>query len=207
MRRHHWFFLITCLLLVILSWWWVKQAPYRVAKKFLIALQSGDIQTLYELSDPYERNLIKLKPENFRAAYDIFFRNFFQSWYFEEIRPHISMRRFILTLSSHNHYPFVVTFKNEKGQFYKSLIVPRWTEDKWSVFYGRWRVSFGNFVYFFHMQSQPISRQLAVLKGLLKSGFYAFPTETGLIYNVPVGIEMLEAEIALEKAKGSQGTR
>lgn len=199
MRRHLLVSLATFAFLCLI-WWWIKQAPYRVAWKFLVSLQKGDIKTIYELSDPYEKNLMNLKQENFQAAYDVFFSEFFKSWRVKKIEPHIYAKQFKSTLPP-IYYPFVATFENEKGQQYKCIIAPRWTEDKWRILYGRWRVSFGNFVYHFHIQSKPIERRLIVYEKLLRSGFYAFPTETGSIFNVLLEIEILRLELIHPRGK------
>ena len=50
-------------LLVVLVWWWQWQAPYRTLKTFLVALERSDINTLYNLSPPKEREHKIITPE------------------------------------------------------------------------------------------------------------------------------------------------
>lgn len=53
-------------LLTIGLWWWRWQAPYRTLKTFLYALEKGDINTLYNLAPPKERELKIITPELIR---------------------------------------------------------------------------------------------------------------------------------------------
>jgi hypothetical protein len=79
--------IIVALVIGGLVWWWNKQAPYRVARAFLDALQEGDIERLYALSDPMERHLLKLTPDNFRSAYNLLLKSFVEEWRWKKTSP------------------------------------------------------------------------------------------------------------------------
>mgnify|MGYP000157703651 CR=1 FL=1 len=185
--------IVLFLIAVGLIWWWYKQAPYRVARAFLNALQEGDIERLYALSDPMERNLLKLTPDNFRSAYNLLLKPFFEQWRLKKLRPHIYARQYRFTLPP-DYFPIVITYEAKDGRRQLGLIVPRWTEEGW-------RVSLGRFIYFLYLQPDEIPKatKREVLLRLLKSGFYAFLTEHGEIYSVPTALDWLEVEMAKER--------
>jgi len=189
-----WVILVAAFLVVVgIVWWWNKQAPYRVARAFLDALQEGDIERLYALSDPMERHLLKLTPENFRSAYNLLLKSFFEEWRWKELRPTFETRRYRFTLPP-DYFPIFVIYEAKDGRRLQSGIIPRWTEEGW-------RVSLGRFIYFLYLQPDEIPKatKREVLLRLLKSGFYAFPTEHGDIYSVPTALDWLEEEMAKER--------
>jgi hypothetical protein len=56
-------------LLSVLAWWWQWQAPYRTLKSFLSALERGDVNALYNLAPPKERELKIVTPELIHHTY------------------------------------------------------------------------------------------------------------------------------------------
>ncbi|MFA0743313.1 MAG: hypothetical protein LASZOEIN_000086 [Candidatus Fervidibacter sp.] len=185
--------IIVALVIGGLVWWWNKQAPYRVARAFLDALQEGDIERLYALSDPMERHLLKLTPDNFRSAYNLLLKSFVEKWRWKKLRPHPEARLYRFTLPP-DCFPIYITYEAKDGRRREELIIPRWTEEGW-------RVSLGRFIYFLYLQPDEIPKatKREVLLRLLKSGFYAFPTERGNIYSIPIALDWLEAEMAKER--------
>jgi hypothetical protein len=185
--------IIVALVIGGLVWWWNKQAPYRVARAFLDALQEGDIERLYALSDPMERHLLKLTPDNFRSAYNLLLKSFVEEWRWKKLRPHPYARQYRFFLPP-DYFPIYITYEAKDGRRRGELIVPRWTEEGW-------RVSLGRFIYFLYLQPDEIPKatKREVLLRLLKSGFYAFPTEHGEIFNIPTALDWLEAEMAKER--------
>lgn len=184
-KRYRNLTVVAALLAAVGIWWWYKQAPYRVASVFLGALQRGDIERLYKLSDPIERELLKLTPENFQVAYNTILSPFFQKWRLKEMRMHLYAKQFRLTLPP-DYFPFTVIFEGEKGQVHRAIVATRWTKEGW-------RVSFGRFIYFLYLQSDdiPSSTKREILIKLLRAGFYAFPTERGEIYNTTTALQWL----------------
>ena len=61
--------IVILLLLSVLVWWWQWQAPYRTLKSFLSALEQGDVNALYNLAPPKERELKIVTPELVRYTY------------------------------------------------------------------------------------------------------------------------------------------
>jgi len=187
-----WVILVAVFLVVIglIWWWWCKQAPYRVARAFLNALQEGNIEGLYALSDPMERNLLKLTPENFRSAYNLLLKPFFEEWRWKELRqPAFEARLYRFTLPP-DYFPIYVTYEAKDGRRLRRGFILRWTEEGW-------RISLGRFVYFLYEEASKATKREVLLR-LLKSGFYAFPTERGDIYSVPTALDWLEAEMKKE---------
>jgi hypothetical protein len=135
-------------------------------------MERGDIERLYQLSDPLERKTLELTHENFRAAYDAILRPFFQEWKVAGFKVHPSVRQFRLTLPP-DDYLITVTYENAKGQRYRAVLTTRRTDEGW-------RVSFGRAIYNLFLRSYPDipkEAQRRVLKGLLQSGFYVIITE------------------------------
>jgi hypothetical protein len=61
--------ILSIALVIIGVWWWQWQAPYRTLMTFLSALEKGDINTLYALSPPKERELKIINLELIRYTY------------------------------------------------------------------------------------------------------------------------------------------
>jgi hypothetical protein len=131
--------------------------------------------------------------DNFRSAYNLLLKSFVEEWRWKKLRPHPYARQYRFFLPP-DYFPIYITYEAKDGRRRGELIVPRWTEEGW-------RVSLGRFIYFLYLQPDEIPKatKREVLLRLLKSGFYAFPTEHGEIFNIPTALDWLEAEMAKER--------
>ncbi len=66
-RRTKALLIVTAVLAAVGVWWWQWQAPYRTLTAFLVALQRGDVSSLYALTPNYERRFVT--PELVARAY------------------------------------------------------------------------------------------------------------------------------------------
>jgi hypothetical protein len=131
--------------------------------------------------------------DNFRSAYNLLLKSFVKEWRWKKLRPHPYARQYRFFLPP-DYFPIYIAYEAKDGRRRGELIVPRWTEEGW-------RVSLGRFIYFLYLQPDEIPKatKREVLLRLLKSGFYAFPTEHGNIYSIPIALDWLEAEMAKER--------
>ncbi len=67
-------YVASVILVIVLIWWWQWYAPYRTLKVFLSALERGDVNTLYSLSPPKERQLKIITPDLIRTTYQTLLR-------------------------------------------------------------------------------------------------------------------------------------
>lgn len=128
--------------IVLVGWWYYWQAPYRTLKKFLHALEVGDIETLYALTPLHERKHANVTPELMEKTYKHFLKPLLSEY--RLVRIHRASRRSPLPeiIIKDIEVPFWLWFKNSEG---KTLLtaaqVIRYPGDK------DWKVPFSLFVW------------------------------------------------------------
>lgn len=181
-----WVFIAVAVFLTVVGvWWWQKQAPYRVARAFLNALQEGDIQRIYRLSDPTERKLVKLTLENYQEAYETILSPYLRQWRWIGMRPHPAARQ---ALRIESTLVVIVTFENRAGEKMRTILTVPWTDEGW-------RVRFGALIddTFLRGKNLSVATKQEVLVRLLKAGFYAFLNQRGALIETAVALQELRA--------------
>jgi hypothetical protein len=126
---------------VLVGWWYYWQAPYRTLRKFLHALEVGDVETLYALIPPHERKHANITPELMEKTYKHFLKPLLSEYRLVRIRR-TSPRSLIPELIIRDiEVPFWLWFKNSKGEtLFTMAQVMRYPGDK------GWKIPFSLFV-------------------------------------------------------------
>ncbi len=123
-------------------YWWYWQAPSRVVRKFLRALEAGDIQTIYNLTPKrYEQQLCGLTPELIEKTYQKILKPLLSEY--RLVKVHRASRSSPIPeiwLRSHE-VPFWLWFRNRQGKTLFTGVHAVWYRDE------GWRVPWGIFVW------------------------------------------------------------
>ncbi len=143
--REHKCLVITSLIamgIVIVGWWYYWQAPYRTLKKFLHALEVGDIETLYALTPPHERKHANVTHELMEKTYRHFLKPLLSEYRLVRIQRAPKWGPLPELIIKDIEVPFFLWFKNSEGKtLFTMAQVIRYPGDR------GWKIPFSLFVW------------------------------------------------------------
>jgi len=143
--RKRFLFVSGMVLLVIGVWWWQWQAPYRTLMTFLVALEKGDIETLYALTPQAEREYKIVTPDLIRKTYQYLLRpqliERYQLVRIERTSPKGPKPEIWIRSVAVRFYLYYQDAKGNKIEPPLVVYVTRPPEDR------RWRIPFSYYVY------------------------------------------------------------
>lgn len=161
MVKRKWLVVSVLLLIItgISTIWWYWRAPYRVLNSFLKALETGDLNTLYNLTPAYERKYVGLDIRLIRHTYVNYLKPRFLNRYRLIWIQRASQLRY--WWKHGREVSFFLWYRNDKGSLKVtaiSVVKPLGEEE--------WRVPFSYFVYCVTKTLYGVDRVLEITRQL-----------------------------------------